>query len=46
MQRVYITDQPCAWALFLYDIYFPAAVSGQKLKNFIVEKKEIITAEV
>ncbi len=26
-------------------IFIPAAVSGQKLKNFIVEKKEIITAK-
>jgi len=42
--RVHYRPTLCLGVIFIC-IYFPAAVSGQKLKNFIVEKKEIITAK-
>lgn len=42
--RIYYTLTSCVAVIFIC-FFTPAAVSGQKLKNFIVEKKESITAK-
>jgi hypothetical protein len=41
---IYYTLTICVGVIFIC-IFIPAVVSGQKLKNFIVEKKETITAK-